>query len=252
MGLGRVVAVFVGLLFVAGTLQADQPLPRLVIEAPAYDFGAVEQGTTVEHVFLVRNAGTASLRVDRVQASCACASGMTAGRVIAPGDTAWVDMRLDTAKLAGRTTKVLALDTNDPWTPRFGLALSGEVLTDLRVEPTPLYFGRIRPGERVRREVLVVPGRPGGVDQVSLAEVGSRAFRVHVEPGDVPGTQRVVVETNGDLPPGRLNDQLVLRTTSPRQPSLTIPILGTVGMSRSYGAGLDERSRPTDTRRPAS
>ena len=50
-------------------------------------------------------------------------------------------------------------------------------------------------------------------------------------PGDKPGQQKVIVELNGDAPVGRFNDHIMIHTTSPRQPVITVPVFGRFWLS---------------------
>lgn len=218
-----------GAALTAAPLSFAQSLaPRVVIEAPVHDFGTVEEGASVEHVFRLRNDGTDWLRVDQVKGTCGCTVGAAAGTLVAPGQETTVLVTLDTRRLAGRTTKTVTVYTNDPVTPRLGLTVTGEVFTDLVIAPQPLYLGRLRRGERVRREVRVIPGRPGGTAQVVLVEQTPPSLRVLIEPGETPGEQKLVVDVVGDLPLGRFNDEVVLRTTSASRPVVKLPVMANV------------------------
>jgi len=54
----------------SGMLSAAEPQgPRLVVTQERYDFGAVAQGTRVEHVFAIRNGGDEPLDIQEVRAS---------------------------------------------------------------------------------------------------------------------------------------------------------------------------------------
>jgi hypothetical protein len=216
------------LMLSAARVAAVDPAPHAVVDVPVHDFGAVEQGTAVEHVFRVRNAGTAPLRVDHVKGTCACTVGVATGEAIAPGEEAWVTLRLETDKLAGRTTKTATVYTNDPATPTVPVTLTGNVLADVVLRPVPLYFGHVRRGTPVRREIVVAPGRPGGTASVVSIEPTSARLRAWLEPATDGAGQRVVVELDADASTGRFSDELVLRTTSERQPTVTAKVLGTV------------------------
>jgi hypothetical protein len=41
--------------------------PKIAADEAVYDFGAIKATDTVEHVFTIRNAGDADLKVERVQ-----------------------------------------------------------------------------------------------------------------------------------------------------------------------------------------
>jgi hypothetical protein len=205
---------------------ADQP--HVVIDDPVHDFGAVEQGEVVEHHFRLRNTGSTPLRVDHVKGTCACTVGVATGEAISPGDSTSVVVRLDTARLAGRTTKAVTVYTDDPAEPTALLTLTGEVLTDLVVTPTPLYLGHVRRGAVVRRALAVVAGRPGATARVQSVETTNPHLRAWIDTsGDDPG-QKVEVELDANMPLGRFNGDLVLHTTSDRQRVLTVQILGTI------------------------
>src|SRR5262245_27356352 len=92
-------------------LPADEAVPRVGVDAPVHDFGTVEPGSIVDHVFRVKNTGTGYMRVDHVKGTCACTVGVATGEAIAPGDEAWVSVSLDTGRLTGRTTKTVTVYT---------------------------------------------------------------------------------------------------------------------------------------------
>jgi hypothetical protein len=229
VALRRLARFWIGVLLLsAARVASGDPAPRAVVDAPVHDFGAVEQGAAVEHVFRVRNAGTAPLRVDHVKGTCACTVGVATGEAIAPGDEAWVTVRLETDRLAGHTTKTATVYTNDPAAPTVPVTLTGEVLADVVLRPTPLYFGHVPRGTAVRREIAVVPGRPGGTASVVSVEPTSPRLRAWLEPAADGSGQRVVVEVVAAAATGRFSDELLLRTTSDRQPTVSAKVLGTV------------------------
>ena len=219
--------ILLGVALASAPARGDER-PRLVLVDPSHDFGAVEQGATVAYTYTLRNDGDAPLRIEHLKSSCGCTVAVASERDVPPKQVGRVTVTLDTARITGRTTKVATVYTNDPDAPAVGLALTGQVLADLVVSPTPLYLGRVRRGERVEHEVLIAPGRPGVDYAVTAVEHSNPAVHARIEPrSDGPG-QRIVVTLDDALPLGRLSEQLVLRTTSPREPTLTLPVLGSV------------------------
>jgi hypothetical protein len=212
-----------------GTGRADDlPLPRLALEAPVVEFGSVARGSRIEHVFTLPNKGTGVLRIEQVKSTCGCTVAVVSEREIEPGREGRISVDLDTARLAGPTTKVVTVYTNDPTTPVVGLALSGTVVTDLLVAPNPLYLGRVRRGEVVRREVTIGPGVPGAIYSVTHVERTHPALKTTLERVPDGSGQRLVVELAPDMPLGRFSEKLVLHTTSPRESVITLPVFGSV------------------------
>ncbi|HKA29791.1 MAG TPA: DUF1573 domain-containing protein [Candidatus Binatia bacterium] len=194
-----------------------------------YDFGTVEQGASVQHQFPLKNAGRSWVRLEAPTSSCGCTVSDVDGKLLRPGQVGWVGVWLDTTGLSGKTTKTVTLRTTDPRTPTIQLALIGTVLTDLRVTPSTVYLGRIWRGDPARHEIVVSAGRPGKSEYtVSSVETSSSVLFAYVQPGDQPGQQKVVVEVDVNAPPGRVTDQLTIRTTSPRQSVITVPVFGDV------------------------
>ncbi|MEX1368871.1 MAG: hypothetical protein AB1Z98_37435 [Nannocystaceae bacterium] len=46
---------------------AEDGVPKIVSDAAVHDFGAIKPSDSIEHVFEIRNAGTANLEIERVQ-----------------------------------------------------------------------------------------------------------------------------------------------------------------------------------------
>jgi hypothetical protein len=216
------------LLLTGVVTYAADPRPRLVVEETVFDFGSVDQGARVEHTFRLPNRGDGVLHVDHVKSSCGCTVAVVSDRVVPPGDEARVAVAFDTSRVTGRTTKTISVYTDDPDAPVLALSLSGQVAADFVVTPTPLYLGRIRRGESVRREVTITPGRDGTTFAVERVETSHPALHARLEPNPDGGGQRLEVELERDVPLGRLNATLTLHTTSPGAPVLEIPVFASV------------------------
>jgi len=216
------------LVLVAATAAAEESRPRIVLDEPVFDFGTVDRGARVDHTFGVPNRGGATLRIDHVKSSCGCTVVVLSEREIPPGGEARVAVSLDTARLGGRTTKTINLYTNDPDAPVVGLSLAGQVVADLVLAPAAIYLGHVRRGGTARGEVAITSGRPGVSYAAERVEPTGPHVRARLESrADGPG-QRLVVELDGDMPLGRFDEQVRLRTTSPREPLLTLPVFGSV------------------------
>lgn len=61
--------VMAGLLYAGPVTAVDNTGPKIEVTEMRYDFGKVIQGTRVEHVFEIRNAGSEQLVIEKVQPS---------------------------------------------------------------------------------------------------------------------------------------------------------------------------------------
>lgn len=51
----------------AETGEAAEGVPKIAADEPIFEFGAIKADDKVEHVFTIKNEGTADLKIDRVQ-----------------------------------------------------------------------------------------------------------------------------------------------------------------------------------------
>ena len=61
--------VMAGLLNAGPVTAVDNTGPKIEVPEMRYDFGKVIQGTRVEHVFEIRNAGSEQLVIEKIQPS---------------------------------------------------------------------------------------------------------------------------------------------------------------------------------------
>jgi len=61
--------------------------PKIEFEESEFDFGTIEQGTAVEHIFKFKNTGEAPLVIVDAKSSCGCTVPEKPEGPIAPGET---------------------------------------------------------------------------------------------------------------------------------------------------------------------
>ena len=72
----------------AQTATTNNPAPDVLqLKEKNYDFGKIQQGRPVTHIFEIVNTGTEPLRLENVQASCGCTTPEWSHDAIQPGAT---------------------------------------------------------------------------------------------------------------------------------------------------------------------
>lgn len=69
----------------------------LILKETTYDFGKIQQGRSVTHEFEVTNAGTDTIRLQNVQASCGCTTPVWKADPIAPNKSAKIQVGFNAA-----------------------------------------------------------------------------------------------------------------------------------------------------------
>ena len=78
-----------------------------------YDFSSLDRGDEVAHRFVFTNTGSEKLVIDEVKAGCGCTTvPYYSSRVISPGDTGSVKVKLETAGLFGYQAKLILVRSN--------------------------------------------------------------------------------------------------------------------------------------------
>jgi hypothetical protein len=137
-GITRVAAAVI-LAGVAAAAAAQQPAsapateqgasargPRIAVEPTVFDFGKAQQEKTLEKEFTVRNLGTDDLVIESVSTTCGCTVAEGYSKVIKPGASTPLRVKLQTRTTFGRLSRSVLIKSNDP---------SGRPL-ELKVEAT--------------------------------------------------------------------------------------------------------------------
>jgi len=231
-------AMLVGLAGCAATAPDTGLVPppsgvQLVALQEHHDFGTVDSGPVVTHTFKLKNFGPDTIDIRSVSGACGCTAVLASTPTLAPGQEGGVEVALDTYKLSGEQSKTVTVRSNDPVRPELVLTLHGFVANDLRAAPSRLYLGRQPVGAVVSQHVDVELARP----DVAITGVTLEGDRLSLEttPLDPPQNGvRVRVTLLPTARTGTFDDRIVVSTTSPRQPSVSIPVLGAIESREVY------------------
>jgi hypothetical protein len=242
------VPVFFGAVaFAAKTWSAGQ---RPALDAPeTVDLGIKAAGTYVHVAVPVRNAGTRSLELTDLAASCGACTRLTEGvgeteqplkqATVAPGETFLVRVRMVIAgKPDSPISRFIDFRTNDPDAPRVRVTFTGKVEGGLSVFPETVDLGTLSRGKPVTKTVEV---RDTGL-AVALPIVrvestdGERVRVISFQRCDRPvaagqpllGKVVACAEIAVAAPdqPGRLDAELRFFAEGTDTPVLTVPVRG--------------------------
>src|SRR5215510_15433787 len=107
--------------------------PQISFTETVYDFGKVEQGDQVNHLFRFTNQGGRDLRIESVKTSCGCTAAVISSEVTEPGKEGTISATFDTTKFFGEKVKEITVHSNDPVQPVVTLTLQGEIAVEVEV-----------------------------------------------------------------------------------------------------------------------
>lgn len=234
---------------------ATSDAPRIRFAQELFDFGTVEQGQKVVHVFEFTNAGNAPLEISDVTTSCGCTATMLSSRRLAPGEKGQVRAEFDSEKYRDKVQIWLHLFTNDPRRRQATILLQGNVAQFLRVDPQELDLGVVGEGQQVRGSIRVEAARPGEAFRILGIESSSDAVAlgpVQEDPAHPGAAYTIPVSLRGRPPYGMLWDSVRLRTDHPERPTLEVKVSRTVTSSSEQPSATPSPSGTPAVTRTAS
>ncbi|UFS70600.1 DUF1573 domain-containing protein [Geomonas sp. RF6] len=211
-----------GSLFVAAAAYAA---PELSVEQGVFNFGSIAQGKKVQHTFVIKNTGDATLQIRQLRPSCGCTAATPSSSQIPPGKSAEIKVVFDSTNFSGRMQKSVVVDTNAGKNPSYTLVMDGTVVEALQVSPRTLSLGAIKIG--ATREVsLNVTNR--GNETVKLLSVNTTSpqIKASIKKGTIPvgesGTVEIAVTPQTEA--RVLSGYVHITTDNPQKKEITVPV----------------------------
>jgi hypothetical protein len=118
--------------------------PGISFVSDTYNFGTIEEGKSVNHVFEFINTGTGTLIVKGVRPTCGCTVAGDYDKEVKPGQNGKIHITLNTSGFEGYLAKTVKVLTNVPGNSDYYiLTLEGTVKVSVSVSPKVLSFGNI-------------------------------------------------------------------------------------------------------------
>jgi hypothetical protein len=218
---------------------SDKESPHIVVDQPHYDFGTMQRGTSKSHEFVIRNTGTAPLKIRNGGTTCKCTLSKVADESIPPGGSTTVKLEWSAKADGGPFGQTATILTNDPTQSKVELRVDGQIMAISNVEPPDFLFDKLAVGETKSVPVYVMSMLQ---DELSVtdAQISDPTIRDKfdvkiepVDPKDLPNKlakrgYRVTVTAKDGLPVGRFRSWVTLHTDLTDATKLEVPIIGQV------------------------
>ena len=117
--MNRVFVVLSAIMLAAVMAVSVMAGPELTISEEAFDFGYIPQNSKVTHVFWLRNMGDQELRISKVTPGCGCTQAPLDKQVVAPGDSARLEIIFSSKLYFNRVAKKPVIEVENLPEPRF-------------------------------------------------------------------------------------------------------------------------------------
>ena len=205
-------------IFVRTLIGAE--IPHAVLREPTCDIGTVKQGARIDHIFNLRNVGTAVLKLQLASLSL---PGMTAKfePEIAPGTEGAFRIQWDTSRIKGPVEAVAIVRLNDPAQPEVRFVLTAVVQPPIELQPYAAVFLSAFRGESVQQSVRILNHEDRPLKVLGL-EAESERFTAAVETLEPGRVYELKVASKADAPLGRAKEPVYLLTDHPERNRLRV------------------------------
>ena len=107
--------------------EVKSKVAKFSFEESNFDFGTINSGDEVVHVFKFKNGGDADLIISQVKGSCGCTQPEYTQNPVHPGDEGEIKVTFRSKGIAGQVVKDITILANTVPTTKI-LTISGEVL----------------------------------------------------------------------------------------------------------------------------
>ncbi len=235
------ITILLAILLLCGASLA-QAQPKLEMEGGSkFDLGSVYRGTMAERRITLKNGGTDTLIISRVDVSCGCTGTIVSNDHIAPGDTGSLLITFNSKNFRGPVHKNVTVNSNDPGQPQALIQFEGTVVEDIVVLPEYLWFQDAEVGTKNTRTLTI---KNEGKDGVLLKTFSSglKGLTLTLPAGQVqPGTsvQLPVVYTPTAANPV-LAERMTITTSNPHQPEIVVAVYG----NAKQGVSVKKEAKP--------
>ena len=87
-------------------------VPAIEFDTPVYDFGRVKSGDDIQHDFWFHDTGNGSLEILQVKPSCGCTTANNYDRIVEPGQSGRIPVKVSTGHGTGPISKSITVVTN--------------------------------------------------------------------------------------------------------------------------------------------
>lgn len=235
-------AVMAGLMpfVLAVFVHAFRPSVPLAIAAPdrpalAFDQYLVDLGrvdgvaTEVRGTFVFENHGTEPVEIDEVRPSCGCLSPQLSSKVIPPGETGAVILRMQPANESpGRKEFYADVIYRDPQ-PRETRVTFRLELPERRLAVKPRALIVYQSSDEPTKHLVTVSDsrpNPGQILSVKVSSPYAEATLLGRKITPEHGIEtEIEVVVSADVPPGRHEALITIETDDPHSPQLRVPML---------------------------
>ncbi len=198
--------------------------PRIkTIPGTTLELGDYIQGQKAEKVVQIQNAGTDTLRIGEVRATCGCTATLMSKKNLGPGEIGDLSITFDTHAYTGRATKQVYVGSNDSTQPKTTITFSANVTPVLTMNPQYFAFEKATLDTTMVRTVTITNGLLKDKVKITSVHTESDMIKLTLMKNELmPGEQTQLQAEFHPTKTGSQQGDIELTTSHPNLPTVKI------------------------------
>ena len=225
----RIIAALLIWATVAAVAPA-QEWARKMFDTTSHSFGTVARGAKVEHKFKVRNLYKEDIHLASVRSSCGCTTPKITQQTLKTYEESEIVAQFNTRTFFGEKRATLTVTIDRPYYAEVQLQVSGNIRSDVVLDPGMVDLGSIDHGSAAERKINVTyAGRDNWqIKDVLSANAHLEAELKETSRGNGQVAYSLLVRLKEGAPIGYIKDQITLVTNDTRTSQIPVDIEGRV------------------------
>ncbi|MDI6852904.1 MAG: DUF1573 domain-containing protein [Deltaproteobacteria bacterium] len=207
-------------------VSGAQPGPRADIAATVHDFGEVYEHQELSHTFLIKNSGSAALRILNIDPDCACTAA-DYDRSIPPGGQGKLKLTIAPYSVLRHFTKETKVSFNDPRHPVAVFKLKGYGKPVIDIQPSHVMRLRGKAGQEVTGQARLVSYLAAPLEITSFRTDIPGNIEVNLQ-AEHPGKSYLLRVRDKTRAPGNYKGTIELATNSREKPRLVVRVFAEI------------------------
>ncbi len=154
--------------------------PIISIDRKEVDFGIFPANLCKEHIFKITNTGSSILKIVRVRTTCDCFKIKLAEKELLPGKSTSMTVALKPESEAGKFSKKVMLQSNDPRQRFLIISFKGNAQTLVSITPeNKIFLGDIQPGTTWKQIFMLKTSRSDVI--LGKPQVPNKAIKLNLK-----------------------------------------------------------------------
>jgi hypothetical protein len=207
-------------------------MPTIKFDTQNWDFGKIAAGEEVAHDFWFTTTGTGPLEILKVKPGCGCTTAGAYDRIIQPGESGRIPLKMHTARTSGKLAKSTQVFTNIAGEgATIQIQILGETWLPIDVQPRSATLGRLSSeqaakGQSVKLTVTNNLSEPAKIDNLKCT---NPAFKADVRELTAGKTYELTIAlapapTEKPYTKGNLAGAVTFSTGLADSPTMDIPV----------------------------